>query len=36
MSMIEVGHLSRTYQRGDGTPVTALRDVSFTIAGGDS
>ncbi len=33
--MIEVGHLSRTYQRGDGTPVTALRDVSFTIAGGE-
>jgi len=35
MSMIEASHLSRTYQRGDGTPVTALRDVSFTIAAGE-
>ncbi|MGE3667206.1 MAG: ABC transporter ATP-binding protein, partial [Steroidobacteraceae bacterium] len=35
MSMIEAKHLSRTYQRGDGTPVTALRDVSFAIAAGE-
>ena len=35
MSMIEASHLSRTYQRGDGTPVTALRDVSFVIAAGE-
>jgi ABC-type lipoprotein export system ATPase subunit len=35
MSMIEASHLSRTYQRGDGTPVCALRDVSFTIAAGE-
>ncbi len=33
--MIEANHLSRTYQRGDGTPVTALRDVTFTIAAGE-
>ena len=35
MNMIEASHLSRTYQRGDGTPVTALRDVSFVIAAGE-
>ncbi len=34
-SMIEVSHLAKTYQRGDGTPVPALRDVSFTIAEGE-
>ncbi len=33
--MIEVSHISRTYTRGDGTPVPALRDVSFTIARGE-
>jgi ABC-type lipoprotein export system ATPase subunit len=30
--MIETRQLSRTYQRGDGTPVTALRDITLTIA----
>jgi putative ABC transport system ATP-binding protein len=33
--MIEVEHLERTYRRGDGTPVTALKDVSFKIAAGE-
>lgn len=33
--MIEVSHLGRSYRRGDGTPVTALRDVSFAIAAGE-
>ncbi len=33
--MIEVSHISRTYTRGDGTPVPALRDLSFTIARGE-
>lgn len=33
--MIEVENLERTYRRGDGTPVTALRDVSFTIGQGE-
>jgi putative ABC transport system ATP-binding protein len=33
--MIEVEHIEKTYQRGDGTPVTALRDVSFTIDQGE-
>ena len=33
--MIEVSHLVRTYTRGDGTPVPALRDVSFTIGKGE-
>ncbi len=33
--MIEVEHIEKTYQRGDGTPVTALSDVSFTIAQGE-
>ncbi len=35
MSMIEASRLSRTYQRGDGTPVTALREVTFAIAAGE-
>ena len=35
MQMIEAEHLEKTYRRGDGTPVTALRDVSFTIAQGE-
>ena len=30
--MIETRQLSRTYRRGDGTPVTALRDITLTIA----
>ncbi len=33
--MIEVSHIARTYTRGDGTPVPALRDVSFTIGPGE-
>jgi putative ABC transport system ATP-binding protein len=33
--MVEVSSVSKTYQRGDGTPVTALRDVSFSIAEGE-
>jgi len=33
--MIEASHLSRTYTRGDGTPVTALRDVSLAIDPGE-
>jgi ABC-type lipoprotein export system ATPase subunit len=33
--MIEVSHLEKIYRRGDGTPVPALRDVTFTIADGE-
>ncbi|MGH9411873.1 MAG: ATP-binding cassette domain-containing protein, partial [Vicinamibacterales bacterium] len=33
--MIEIAHVSKRYQRGDGTPVLALSDVSFTIASGE-
>ncbi len=33
--MIEVSHLGKTYTRGDGTPVPALKDVSFTIGKGE-
>ena len=33
--MIDISHVSKTYQRGDGTPVTALRDVSFSIQAGE-
>ncbi len=33
--MIEVKHIEKTYRRGDGTPVTALSDVSFTIDQGE-
>lgn len=29
--MIEVAHLGKTYRRGDGTPVEALKDISFLI-----
>jgi putative ABC transport system ATP-binding protein len=29
--MIEVSHIVKTYQRGDGTPVAALKDISFDI-----
>jgi putative ABC transport system ATP-binding protein len=33
--MIEIDHISRVYTRGDGRPVTALKDVSFAIALGE-
>jgi putative ABC transport system ATP-binding protein len=33
--MIEVSHIEKTYRRGDGTPVPALADVSFSIADGE-
>jgi putative ABC transport system ATP-binding protein len=33
--MIEVSHIAKTYTRGDGTPVAALKDVSFTIGQGE-
>ncbi|MFQ5634676.1 MAG: ABC transporter ATP-binding protein [Gammaproteobacteria bacterium] len=33
--MIEVRNIEKTYRRGDGTPVTALRDVSFGIESGE-
>jgi len=33
--MIEVENLEKTYVRGDGTPVNALRDVSFRIDAGE-
>ncbi len=33
--MIEIEKLEKTYRRGDGTPVTALRDVSFKIEAGE-
>ena len=33
--MIEVEHIEKIYRRGDGTPVTALSDVSFTIDQGE-
>jgi putative ABC transport system ATP-binding protein len=33
--MIEVSHIAKTYTRGDGTPVPAIRDISFTIARGE-
>jgi putative ABC transport system ATP-binding protein len=33
--MIEVSHIAKTYTRGDGTPVPALKDISFTIARGE-
>src|SRR3984957_15981272 len=32
--MIDVTHLGKTYRRGDGTPVGALKDVSFLSGGG--
>ena len=35
MGMIEVKNLAKTYQRGDGTPVMALKDISFTIDAGE-
>jgi len=33
--MIDIVQISKIYQRGDGTPVTALRDVSFAIQAGE-
>lgn len=33
--MIEVEEIQKTYRRGDGTPVPALTDVSFSIADGE-
>jgi ABC-type lipoprotein export system ATPase subunit len=33
--MIEVERLEKTYRRSDGRPVTALRDVTFTIREGE-
>jgi len=33
--MIEVTNIEKTYRRGDGTPVPALKDVSFTIEDGE-
>jgi putative ABC transport system ATP-binding protein len=33
--MIEVTHLEKTYLRGDGTPVEALKDISFLIERGE-
>ena len=33
--MIEVSHIEKTYRRGDGTPVTALKDISFAIQQGE-
>jgi putative ABC transport system ATP-binding protein len=33
--MIDIIEISKTYRRGDGTPVTALRDVSFAIQAGE-
>jgi putative ABC transport system ATP-binding protein len=33
--MIDIRQVSKIYRRGDGTPVTALRDVSFAIQAGE-
>jgi putative ABC transport system ATP-binding protein len=33
--MLDITHVSKTYRRGDGTPVAALRDVSFQIDAGE-
>lgn len=33
--MIELSHIVRTYTRGDGTPVPALKDISFAIRKGE-
>jgi putative ABC transport system ATP-binding protein len=33
--IIEVRNLEKTYRRGDGTPVPALRDVTFNIEAGE-
>ena len=34
-SLIKVENIEKTYRRGDGTPVPALKDVSFTIDQGE-
>lgn len=34
-SLIEVDNLEKTYRRGDGTPVLALKNVSFAIGEGE-
>ncbi len=33
--MVDIIGVSKTYRRGDGTPVTALREMSFSIAAGE-
>jgi len=33
--MIEVENIEKTYRRGDGTPVTALKDISFSVNAGE-
>jgi putative ABC transport system ATP-binding protein len=33
--MVELIRVSKTYRRGDGTPVTALQELSFSIAAGE-
>jgi ABC-type lipoprotein export system ATPase subunit len=33
--MIDLSHVSKIYPRGDGTPVSALRDISFRIGTGE-
>src|ERR1700736_4100520 len=33
--MLDITHVSKTYQREDGAPVAALRDVSFRIGTGE-
>ena len=33
--MIEVTHLAKTYRRGDGKPVEALKDISFLVEPGE-
>jgi putative ABC transport system ATP-binding protein len=33
--MIKVNQIAKTYTRGDGTPVPALKDISFTIRAGE-
>jgi len=33
--MVDIIRVSKTYRRGDGTPVTALREMSFSIAAGE-
>lgn len=35
MRMIEVENIEKTYHRGDGTPVTALKDISFSVNAGE-
>jgi ABC-type lipoprotein export system ATPase subunit len=35
MNMIELDGITRTYQRGDGTPVPALKGITFNVAKGE-